>query len=130
MNTLTITELVQSLKEVTSILRAVRYTVGLGKNQLIRLERAEGLIERAKASEVLSSIEIEKQMTSLPDGWEGPERIGDGEWIIPKNVVVQGTYPHEYLFEVEAGERSHKGERYMLIQDGMLFMRRAEGGAV
>ena len=36
-------ELLESLRAVTNICKAVRYTVGLGKNQLERIANAEAL---------------------------------------------------------------------------------------
>lgn len=41
-------ELAESLTDVTRILKAMRYTVGLGVNQIDRIQKAETLIARAK----------------------------------------------------------------------------------
>lgn len=40
--------LLESLQDVIRICKAMRYTVGLGKNQLERIERAEAVIKKAE----------------------------------------------------------------------------------
>lgn len=42
-------ELLEALEDVTRILEAMRYTAGLGKNQLQRLEQARAAIAKAKS---------------------------------------------------------------------------------
>lgn len=41
-------DMLRSLKDIVRICEAIRYTVGLGKGQLDRIDRAKAIIKRAE----------------------------------------------------------------------------------